>query len=185
MNNKMKKIAVASKNPVKIEGVLRGFQRMFPDEQFEMIGISAPSGVADQPMSHEETLRGAKNRTDHISLINSDADYWVGVEAGIATSEEEMECFGHVTIKSKEGQWSKGSTGCFILPPALVDLVNKGMELGRAVDVVFNCTDSKHSNGVVGALTHNKIDRTEYIVHAVILALVPFKNPHLYPVKII
>ena len=41
----MKKIIVASNNPVKIRATLEGFQTMFPSEVFEIMGISVPSGV--------------------------------------------------------------------------------------------------------------------------------------------
>jgi len=51
------KIVVASKNPVKIEAALQGFQAMFPDEQFEAEGVSAKSEVSDNPMSHEESRK--------------------------------------------------------------------------------------------------------------------------------
>ena len=49
------KVIVASKNPVKIEATRIGFQKMFPEQELEVIGISAPSDVNDQPMSREET----------------------------------------------------------------------------------------------------------------------------------
>ncbi|MEN0049906.1 MAG: DUF84 family protein, partial [Bacteroidota bacterium] len=60
--NKMQKIIVASKNPVKIKAALQGFQEMFPEGFFEAEGIAVPSGVSDQPMGNEETYQGAWNR---------------------------------------------------------------------------------------------------------------------------
>ena len=56
------KITVASINPVKIQSALHGFQQMFLDVSFTAEGLSVPSGVSDQPMTDEETLRGALNR---------------------------------------------------------------------------------------------------------------------------
>jgi non-canonical (house-cleaning) NTP pyrophosphatase len=38
----------------------------------------------------------------------------------------------------------------------------------------------KQANGAIGILTGDVIDRTELYQHAVILALVPFKNDGLY-----
>jgi non-canonical (house-cleaning) NTP pyrophosphatase len=54
------------------------------------------------------------------------------------------------------------------------------MELGHADDLVFNKSNSKQENGAVGILTENVIDRAEFYKQAVILALIPFKNPTLY-----
>ncbi len=56
----MSKIVIASKNPVKIEAARLGFQRMFPGMQFDLQGVSVPSGVPDQPLSNAQTLEGEK-----------------------------------------------------------------------------------------------------------------------------
>ena len=53
------------------------------------------------------------------------------------------------------------------------------MELGHADDQVFKRDNSKQANGAIGILTNNVIDREAYYIHAVIMALVPFKNPAL------
>ena len=66
------------------------------------------------------------------------------------------------------------------LPPAVVQLVQEGVELGDANDRVFMRTGSKHTDGAVGILTHGLIDRTEYYQHALVLALIPFVNSTLY-----
>jgi len=54
-----KKIIVASKNPVKIETTLDGFKNVFPHCEFDVLGVSVPSGVSDQPLSESDTLKGA------------------------------------------------------------------------------------------------------------------------------
>jgi len=55
----MKKVIVASKNPVKINAVKIGFEKMFPEECFVFEGVSVPSGVKDQPVGNHEILTGA------------------------------------------------------------------------------------------------------------------------------
>jgi len=66
----MKKIIIASKNPVKINATLSGFQRMFPNEQFEIESVSVSSDVSDQPKSDSETFRGACNRANNACQVN-------------------------------------------------------------------------------------------------------------------
>lgn len=56
-----------------------------------------------------------------------------------------------------------------------------GMELGDADDAVFGTKNAKQGDGTVGHLTHNVIDRTKYYTSAVILAMIPFHWPDLYP----
>jgi len=176
----MRRIVVASQNPVKINATLQGFQKMFPKETFEIEGISVPSGVSDQPQSDDETFQGALNRAENASKETSNADYWVGIEGGIEKSEEDMFDLGWVVIKSKDGNLGKARTGTFMLPPRIAELILQGQELGEAADIVFAHTNIKQGIGAVGALTDNVIDRTHYCEEAVVLALVPFKNEHLF-----
>ncbi len=175
----MKRIIVASKNPVKIASTLQGFQTMFPDEQFVIVGVSVPSGVADQPFCDEETLQGALNRASNAFYANPQADYYVGIEGGVQETRRGMEAFAWVAIQSQEVA-GKGKSGTFFLPHQVRDLIIEGKELGEADDIVFGMTNSKQERGAVGILTGNVIDRTEFYKAATILALIPFKNAELY-----
>ncbi len=49
------KILVGSLNPVKINAVTNAFKIVFPNNEIQCKGTHAPSGVADQPMSANET----------------------------------------------------------------------------------------------------------------------------------
>lgn len=175
----MKKVIIASKNPVKIQAVKNSFKKMFPFQKFEFIGVSVPSNVSDQPFGNNETYRGAKNRADNAFSAVKDADFCVGIESGIGHVENEMEAFAWVFIKSG-GKYGKARAGTFFLPKQVVGLIKKGKELGEADDIVFKRSNSKQENGAVGILTGNVIDRTKYYTEAIILALIPFKNADLY-----
>ena len=179
-NVTMKKIIVASNNPVKINSTEIGFRKMFPGETFVIRGVSAPSEVTDQPMSEDETIRGATNRATNVSKLAPDADYWVGIEGGLEPIDEELVAFAWVVVKSKDGRIGKGKTGSFFLPPRVTDLIKQGKELGEADDIVFGTSNSKQVNGAVGILTGDVLTRTTYYEPAVILALIPFKNQNLY-----
>lgn len=176
----MKKIIVASKNPVKINTTREGFAKMFPEELFEIEGISANSDVPDQPMSEQETIAGATNRANNASKEISDADFWVGIEGGLEEINGEMAAFAWIIIKSKDNIIGKGRTGSFFLPKEVTKLIKQGYELGVADDMVFKRENSKQVNGAVGILTGDILTRTTYYEQAVILALIPFKNPNLY-----
>ena len=176
----LKKVIVASTNPVKIEAAQMGFAKMFPDESFDVQGVSAPSEVSDQPMSSHETLMGATNRANNVSKLVTDADYWVGVEGGIEDANEELEVFAWVVVMARDGKIGKGKTGTFFLPQKVAELVRQGVELGEADDIVFGRTNSKQVNGAIGILTDDVITQTTYYVPAVIMALIPFKNKELY-----
>ncbi len=182
----MQTVFVASKNPVKIAAARRGFERIFPAEEFDVRGISVPSGVNDQPFSNRETLQGALNRARAAQAQIPQADYWVGIEGGVAAelegdaAEGDLWAFAWVVVLGKD-RMGKARTGTFDLPPQIAELVRQGKELGEADDIVFGRTNSKQENGAVGLLTGDVIDRAAYYFHAVILALIPFMNPELYP----
>ncbi|WP_420316975.1 inosine/xanthosine triphosphatase [Ekhidna sp.] len=173
------KVIVASKNPVKINSARNGFNQMFPTEAIEIEGISAPSGVSDQPMTNSETLQGAKNRAEFVKKEVPDADFWVGIEGGIEDTSDGMEAFAWVVILSKN-QKGQSRTSTFYLPPKVRELVLQGVELGHANDQVFEEHNSKQKGGAVGSLSNGLLGRTEYYEQAVILALIPFVNKKLY-----
>jgi inosine/xanthosine triphosphatase len=175
----MKKIVVASKNPVKVQAALNGFQEMFPNEVFEAEGISIPSGVKDQPIGSEETFTGAHNRVKGAKDARPDADYWVGIEGGNIAENGEMEVMAWIIILS-DSKMGKGRTAGFFLPPRIVDLINEGYELGHADDIIFGVDNSKQTGGSSGLLTDNVMTRLRFYVPAVILALIPFKKPALF-----
>lgn len=175
----MKTIVIASKNPVKVEAVLSGFQRMFPQEEFQVQTLEVLSGVSDQPMSDMETIQGARNRADTARQQTPNADFWVGVEGGVDQLDGRYIGFAWVVILSRalEGH---SRTGIFELPDEVSRLIELGMELGEADDIVFGRQNSKQANGAVGLLTGDVLTRASFYTEAVILALIPFKNPDLY-----
>ena len=175
----MRKIIVASENPVKIDATLAGFQAVFPHDAFHVVGVSVPSGVSDQPCSDRETLQGALNRANAAYERDRAAAFWVGIEGGIEEKDGEMEAFAWVAVRSTT-LVGKGKSGTFFLPQPVVKLLREGMELGEADDIVFGTTNSKQDCGAVGLLTGNAINRTELYQAATILALIPFKNTALY-----
>ncbi len=173
------KIVVASKNPVKIQSALKGFEEMFPEENFEAEGVSIASGVSDQPIGNDETFRGALNRAKGAQAARPNADFWVGIEGGNISENDEMEVMAWIIVLSKE-KMGKARTAGFFLPPRIVALVNEGYELGHADDIVFGVSNSKQTGGSSGLLTGEVMNRLRFYTPAVILALIPFKNPTLF-----
>ncbi len=171
----MKTVVLASGNPVKLRAAAMGFRRFLPAEDFDVVSISVPSGVPDQPGSDAETLAGAENRAVGAMEARAEADYWVGIEGGIEDDGEVMTAFAWVVIRSKSRR-GRSRTATFSLPPEVADLVRRGHELGEADDIVFGRTNSKQEEGAVGLLTGGAIDRMGLYEPSVVLALVPFRD---------
>ena len=174
-----KRIVVASHNHVKAKAALNGFRRMFPNEEVELHALAPPRDAPAQPLSDEQTLRGALSRAQSAAKRAPDAEFWVGIEAGVGHLNGEMTAFAWVVVMAKD-LIGKARTGTFFLPLQVAKLVSEGRELGEADDIVFGRANSKQENGAVGLLTGDVIDRTALYEHAVVLALVPFTNVKMY-----
>jgi len=175
----MIKIAVASKNPVKLEAVKEGLS-VFLKEEFQLTGVSVESDVSDQPMSDKETRQGARNRVKNAQQKFPDFNFYIGIEGGVEDSASELIAFAWIVI-SKDNITGEARTASFFLPPRVAKLVHQGMELGDADDIVFAKQNSKQQNGAIGLLTNDAITRKLLYIPAVQMAFIPFLNPELYP----
>jgi len=173
-------VIISSQNPVKIQAVKEAVQQLFPDENHRFEGISVSSGVSEQPMTDKETLLGAKNRASGARKIHPEGDLWVGIEGGIEPREGGMMAFAWIVIEGEECEGLGRSAG-FMLPPEVCRLIGQGIELGEADDIVFGKSNSKQSNGAIGLLTQDLITRTTLYVPAILMELIPFARPELYP----
>jgi inosine/xanthosine triphosphatase len=180
----MKKIIIASTNPVKINAARDAFIAMFPHNLFDFHGINAASGVAEQPMSSDETRRGAKNRVQHARQSSPDADYWIAFEGGLYRDAEKLRSVIWVAVENRDGYTSEAQCASFLLPPAIANLVNSGMTLGDADDKIFGRTNSKQQNGAIGLLTHDILTRQSIYADGAVFALIPYKNPDLFKTEI-
>ncbi|KAH7140308.1 inosine triphosphate pyrophosphatase-like protein [Dactylonectria estremocensis] len=178
MSAPKKTIVVSSKNPIKIKAALEGFKQLLPAE-YEITGVSVPSGVPEQPFSDQETLLGAMNRVQNVREVVPDADYWVGIEGGVEERDGSILNFAWIVVSGRHGRTGKARTASYALPEETAELLRKGMELGHADDAVFGRVNSKQSSGSVGLLTDDVVDRAGFYTPAVVLALIPFKNTNL------
>mmetsp|Transcript_17678 Transcript_17678/g.26827 ORF Transcript_17678/g.26827 Transcript_17678/m.26827 type:complete len:218 (+) Transcript_17678:146-799(+) len=201
-------IAVGSSNPSKIRAVQQALGQIMPTVLLELQGFGVESGVSDQPMHNEETKQGAKNRAkaawdQFLSERNEEPDLAVGLEGGLDEEDNELVCMawmalfgkrsikvlnhtkasdcGDCSINGDDHIWGFAKTASFHLPPEITRLVKEGMELGDADDKVFSRVKSKHGSGTVGILTNNFIDRSKYYEHALLLAMIPWIRPDMYP----
>lgn len=172
------KIVVASQNPVKVNAVLKSAQACW-DEEIEMESVSVPSGVSDQPMDEDETLDGAINRAKNAWAQMPGADFYVGIEGGVAVHRNRLFAFAWIVVCNADFE-SHARTATFELPPEIRELIMEGMELGDADDRVFEKSNSKQQNGAVGLLTRDRVTRESLYEPAVTLAFIPFLNKSHY-----
>lgn len=173
------KVAIGSKNRVKIACVEEAFKKVWPERDFIFEGVEVSSSVPDQPMSDEESITGATNRAKR-ALEKTHADFGVGLEGGLQqTSGEWYDC-GWIVVVDTKGMKGIGSTIKMAVPAKMIELIQQGKELGDVVDIVFGQHNSKQSGGHFGLMSNNIITRKDGYRDGVISALVAFLHPDLF-----
>lgn len=168
------KIVVTSHNPVKIAATRQAFASQFPGIEIQYVSVAVESGVPDQPMSDQETRKGARNRVANARLGTPEADYWVGLEGGLDLFDDDLMAFAWMVIAGKSGRISETRSATLPLPPGIQTLVSEGLELGEANDRVFSTLNSKQGGGAFGLLTDGLLTRESVYTQTLILALIPF-----------
>ncbi len=168
-------IIVGSQNPAKIHAVEQTFTVLFPQHTIHCQGVSAPSGVADQPMTEQETLEGAQNR---VAFCQSEyqGDYFVAMEGGVDKFSYGAATFAYVVIADAHHA-SVGRSANLPIPESVFQALCAGDELGPLMDRLFNTQNIKQKGGAIGLLTNGAQTRSSAYEQALTLAMAPFLHP--------
>lgn len=168
---------MGSTNPVKIRAVSQAFRRTFG--KCEVWGIEVSSGVADMPMSFDESVKGAIKRS-RAALKKLKTDFGVGLEGGFEKTKYGTFLSGCVAVVDKTGRVGLGNSTRILMPRLVVKKVRKGQELGEVIDEITGGKNSKQQEGATGFFTKGIIPRTKGFETATILALARFLRKELY-----
>jgi inosine/xanthosine triphosphatase len=186
------KIAVGSTRRPKLNAVtdaLQCFGRLLGNGgQFDVAGFDVESGVGHTPLSHQELMRGARQRADALVRLakqsNESWHYFVGLEGGLDVVNEErerrvfLESWAYVTDGSL-GHY--GRSGAVELPRSLAhEVLDNGVELSVAIDRFAGAVGIRDAQGAWGVLSADLISRQEAFRVAVIAAFAPFYNRKMY-----
>jgi len=171
------KIAVGTRNPVKIAAVENVFKMIWADA--EIIAVDVPSNVSDQPMSDDEAIVGAENRA-RLSQKKTGADFGIGLEGCGNDTAFGMFLSGWVVVIDRNGRIGMGSGGRILLPEKIAAEVRKGRELGPVMDEFTGGHNTKQKEGAVGILTNGLVMRKDAFERPLIYALARFLNEEWY-----
>ncbi len=176
----MKKVVVASTNPVKLAVAMEAFRLVFPGEQFTFTTRKTPSHVPDQPFGDEARV-GALNRMIEVTQYFPDADYWISQEGGlIDDGGAVLSNRAWIIVADREGNMGASSTASFEIPQKVAELIRGGLPLGDAWDKHYGTVGSKTGGGAMLQVTRGLIDRKAFYLQAAIIALCQVVNHHLY-----
>jgi inosine/xanthosine triphosphatase len=172
------KIYVGSQNPTKIDATRAVFKEVFPENNIDISGIAVESRVPDQPLN-DDVLKGAIERAKG-SL--RDADYAVGIEAGLITNvmlNTQLDV-QYCVIIDQSGQMSFGHGPGFYYPQIILDEVSSGKSVGEAMTTFTGIKDIGKTIGAIGYLSKGSLSRTELTRQAVLMAMIPRIRSELY-----
>ncbi|MBU4077765.1 MAG: inosine/xanthosine triphosphatase [Euryarchaeota archaeon] len=170
----MKLIIVASLNQNKINAV----KEVFPSYQVE--GAASPSGVREQPLSIEETIKGAINRAKGAF---GDCMYSVGVEDGISRVPQTLSGYMNFCCCAvfDGSRIYLGLGPAFEYPPECTrKVIEDGITISEAFTPFSGKPDIGYDEGIIGWLTEGRINRKDYTKHAVEMARIQMDNKELY-----
>jgi len=170
------KVLIATKNPGKVQGAKQAFEEYFED--FEIESVSVPSDVPEQPVD-KEIYQGAKNRVDNLIEYakenNIEADYFLGIEAGVTNLLGRWLNVNMAVIKDKDGYESWGISSSFPIPDKYINkIIDNG--LGLVMDEMFEGTNLSKGKGGISFLTKDVINRIDITKEAFVMALIQHTN---------
>jgi inosine/xanthosine triphosphatase len=167
------RVAVGSANGVKVAAVLEEFVRLLPLPT-DVRGFTVATGVPEQPRDGE-TLEGARNRAAAALAAWPEADYAIGIEAGLVrypAHEGHLEAQACVVL-DRTGLETHGWGPAFHYPEFVTARALKGEMVSDILGPIANDPALGSTTGAIGYLTHGRLDRTALSRMAVLMAFVP------------
>ncbi len=179
-------IIIGSQNPLKKSAICEVFDEYPSIMVREFVTCAASSGVSEEPLSLEETVRGAKNRAEEAYHRITDYKHLgIGLESGLMeiplTQSEYMDvCICAIYDGTKH---HIGMSCGFRIPQEVARLIfEEKFDLNQAM-IRHNLTSNSklgQAEGTVGILTNGRICRKKYIKQSLITALISIENASLF-----
>lgn len=169
------RVALGSLNRAKREAVVRALAAFEVRGEIECVDV--PSGVRAQPLSDDETRRGAIERAQR-ARNETGADLGIGLEGGVEETPHGMLLVNWAAVAHGEGEIAVGGGLRITLPDEVAEGVRQGRELGDVMDAWVGQTGIRHGDGAIGVLTGGRITRSDMFRDALICALAAVFREH-------
>lgn len=170
------RVAIGSKNPAKITAV----EEAFKEYTYEIIAVEANSGVSEQPMSDEETIKGAINRAIEAAA-KGEASIGVGLEGGVQQTPYGLVLCNWGALAAKGMKPIIAGGARLTLPEEIAQKLMTGAELGPVMDEYAKKQNVRKNEGAVGIFTNGQMNRSEMFTHVMKLLVgqYEYKLKHL------
>ncbi|MFQ5800863.1 MAG: inosine/xanthosine triphosphatase [Candidatus Hydrothermarchaeales archaeon] len=164
------KVAVGSKNPVKIGAARDVLSQFFTN--IEVSGIEVDPKVSRQPFGMEESVEGAIARAEQVL---AHGDFGVGIESGLVAVPHTMTGYLdiHFCAITDGIATTIGAGPGFEYPSFVVEEVKKGRTIEEVMEDIIGIKDIGRKDGAVGFLSNGRLTRVELAKQAVLSAMIP------------
>jgi len=152
-------ILLGSESKQKIN-ILRETLESLVLRDFEIMPIKVSSGITEQPLDLETTVRGSINRAQGAAqAYGDDFDFSFGMEAGLEMRGGIYDFVCSVAITIPNGSMSFGQGGHIPLPKEVSDRVLSGAYLGSIIREYCNKSDLdiEERNAVEDLINRRKV----------------------------
>lgn len=172
---------VGTANPVKVQAAEAAL-RAARDGEARVRGVDVEATVPEQPHGARETTRGAVERAVRALAADGDADWGVGVEAGLVEVPGWGDPFDVqvCAVVDRGGRVSLGQGPGFAYPRGILEDVEGGSTVGEAVSRAAGIPEVGRKEGAIGVLSEGAMDRTRLTEDGILVALVPRLHPDAY-----
>ncbi len=175
------KVCAGTRNPCKILGIKQAFTEAFKSS-VNIVAVTVETEVPRQPIGLHQIVKGAMQRCVKAFKLVSNADFSVGVEAGIYSLGSKFFDVQVACVMDSKGRYSLGMSPSFQIPPEFAHQLINGSkpELEVVVDEYFGTKDIGEKGGLISLLTKGAVSREHLTRDAVLMALIPWMNEDLY-----
>lgn len=155
-------VAVGSTNPIKIQAVKNGFN----DANIQVVPCIASSNVRSQPLSDDETLRGAINRAKDC-LDKTECKLAIGLEAGVVVFEQQLflSHWGALVDRDQNVYFTNGPL--ILLPGEYHADLFDGKNLEEIMHRSTGIDSLGSKEGAIGVFTQNRLNREQVLTQIV------------------
>ena len=164
--------AVTSSSQIKVDNVKKILEEILSDRvKYTVVSCPGKSNVSEQPLSLDETKRGALNRIFNVE--NPEADFFVSVESGAEREFDQFYAFTCAAVSNKtKTRFGFGTSSKFPVSDDAATVLENGQQLSS-----MPCG----LQGLIGHLTNGLFTRANLIRESVLTALIPF---HVFPIPV-
>lgn len=150
------KVVVGSTNQVKVQAIANVFAN------YEVTGMAISSKVSAQPMTDQETIKGAINRAIGAKRYG---DIGIGLEGGVQQTTYGLLLVNYGALVDEVNNLYIAGGARILLPNEVAKEIYLGKELGDVMDKYCHKIGVKHDEGAVGVFTNNFVKRQEMFEH--------------------